>query len=116
MQNIGDHHGEGSALGSLGLALLENNQYSESQENLEASLKILEETGDRFGEAMVLKSLAQLYQIFGKPDVALLFYNQSLDIARELEIPLVEECQELIEKLLEEYPEIESLANNGKLV
>ncbi|PSB66486.1 hypothetical protein C7B61_10220 [filamentous cyanobacterium CCP1] len=45
--------------------------------------------------AEVLKNLAELHQKLGKIDRALEYCDRALELAIELGIPLVEECEEL---------------------
>lgn len=98
-QELEDATGMGSSLGHIGLIQVKLEQYREALNCLEVALEILQETGNCYDEAMTLKGLADLYTELGQLAPALEYCSQALAIAIELEIPLAEECQELMVEL-----------------
>ena len=99
-QSIGDRSVEAQCRHNLGKAYQELQQYSKSQKNLEVALEIFRQIEQVADEATVLASLAKLYYKLSIYKIAHSYCNQALDIATELDIPLVQECQELKDKLL----------------
>lgn len=98
-QEIGDRMGEGSALANMGEAQFKKQQYSESLTNNQTALQIFREIGHREGEAETLINLAKVNQDLGKIEVAQRHCQQSLALATDLNIPLKEKCEALMEEL-----------------
>ncbi|WP_416669401.1 tetratricopeptide repeat protein [Egbenema bharatensis] len=101
-QEIADRLGEGTALVNWGYTLIKLEQYSDSLEQLQSSLEIFREIGDRTNESEALLRLAELHQKTGKLDRALEYCDRALQMAMELGIPLVKECEELKQQLEED--------------
>ncbi len=107
-RDVGDRQGEGLALVNWGCALLKLEQYSEAHQHLQAALQIFQVIGDRRNEAEALLRLGELHYKTHQPDLTLSYCNQSLSIARELGIPLVKECENLLTTLQAEgHPQTE---------
>jgi|SRR5579883_1292647 len=98
-REIGDRQGEGTALVNWGAALLKLKQYPAAQPHLQSSLAIFKALGDRTNEAEALLRLAELYHQTGHPDRALDHGTQALTLSRELGIPLLKECEDLLATL-----------------
>ena len=56
---------------------------------------MMRELGNRNHEAETLKALAELHYKIGQPAQALEYCEQAVAITTELDIPLVNECEEL---------------------
>ncbi len=96
---IGDRRGEGIALANTGGTQLKLEQYAECLTNNQIALKIFREIGVQEGEAETLKNLAELNQALGKFELARKYFQQALELATELGIPLVNECRKLQKEL-----------------
>jgi tetratricopeptide (TPR) repeat protein len=81
VRGIGDRSGEGIVLGNLGKVYDDQGKYSQAIEYYQQLLSISQELGDHHN------SLAQEY------------CEQALELAAQLDIPLVEECRQLKEEL-----------------
>jgi tetratricopeptide (TPR) repeat protein len=101
-REIGDRRGEGIALSRLGSSLINLHDYSNALSHLESSLQVLNEIGDRASQANALKVLAELYLELGQINAAHASLNQALEIAEELDIPLVQEIQNLAASIRED--------------
>lgn len=65
------------------------------------AIEQLKRDGIRVGETTGLLNIAKIYYQLGNIDLALNYCNQSLEIATNLNIPLLlQQCQEFKEKLL----------------
>lgn len=95
MREIEDSHGEGLALCGLGTTQANLEQFAESQDNLQSALNIFQSIGAKNDEAYVLKNLAFLNFKAGKINSAQKYCQQALELATELGIPLVAECEAL---------------------
>jgi tetratricopeptide (TPR) repeat protein len=104
-REIGDLHGEGAALVNLGRTQFKLGQYSESLTYSQLALEVFRETNVKAGESEVLKNLAELHQAQGELEKARQYCQQALALAIELGIPLVAECQTLMESLDREAEE-----------
>ena len=101
-REIGDRRGEATALSQMGSCLVKLHQYPESLSYLEQALQILNDIGDRANQAKVLKALAELQRELGQNDTALRLTEQALSIATALDIPLVQELQNLATSIRED--------------
>ena len=120
-QEINDLKGEGKAFGCLGSAYRHQSnyskalecvqkyleiarkiedQYAEALDYLQAALNIVKETGQRSTEAIILYNLVEVYLKLGDRDMAQESCDKALVIATELDLPDLEEYQELKEQLL----------------
>jgi tetratricopeptide (TPR) repeat protein len=97
-KQVGDSRNEGVAKLNLGSTLIKLKD-PEALENLHQALRIFREIGDRANEAEALSRLAQLHQKTGEIDLAREYCNRALVLAIELGIPLVKECEELMEEI-----------------
>lgn len=83
-RRLGDHRGEGTALGDLGMAYAALGQLQHAIEQYEQQLAIAREVGDRRGECQALGNLGLAYEALGKSECAIEQYEQRLAIAREV--------------------------------
>ena len=96
---INDRRAEGSALSDLGSALIQLKKPKESLKNLNRALTIFREIKALAKEAESLKNLAELHQSLGEYEVAKHYYQQALELATKLGIPLATECEVLLQNL-----------------
>jgi tetratricopeptide (TPR) repeat protein len=106
---VGDRHAEGIALGNLGSTELKLKQYSETSTHSQLALEIFREIGDKNNESKTLRNLAELHQSLNEIELAQQYCQQALALAAELGVPLLAECQILMESLDRE-------AEEGKVV
>jgi tetratricopeptide (TPR) repeat protein len=83
-RRIGDRQGEGTALGSLGLAYAELGETRKAIEHYEQVLTIAREIGDLRGEGNALGCLGNAYTALGATRRAIEHYEPVLTIAREI--------------------------------
>ncbi|MEL0592521.1 MAG: CHAT domain-containing tetratricopeptide repeat protein, partial [Planktothrix rubescens PR221] len=83
-REIGSRRGEGSALGSLGIAYCSLGQYQQAIDYHQQRLTIAREIGDRRGEGNGLGGLGNAYGSLGEYQQAINYYQQYLTIAREI--------------------------------
>ena len=100
VETIGDKRGKGAALHSLGISLFYTSRIAESLDNLKQALKIFQEVSSQSEEAEVLKDIAAIYQEIGNLDMALDFCKMALKVSQKLGSPLVKECEEIINEIL----------------
>jgi tetratricopeptide (TPR) repeat protein len=98
---INDKRAEGIALSDMGDIQIQLTDHDKALKNLNRALVIFREIQAKAKEAEVFKRLARLYQVLSKHDIALNFCRQALATSVELGIPLIEECQKLMEELEE---------------
>ena len=108
-KKIGDLSAEGAALSCIGNTLVNLKDYETALTPLNEALEICSRIGNLTVEAETLNSLANLYYGLGNFEYALEYCNCALNIATELSIPLVQYCQKLKKKLLNEQPEINDI-------
>lgn len=96
---INDKRAEGIALSDIGEIQIQLTDHDNALKNLNKALVIFRVIQVRAKEAEVLKRLARLYQVTDERDVALDCCRQALETSVELGIPLIEECQKLMEEL-----------------
>jgi tetratricopeptide (TPR) repeat protein len=86
---------------NLGNTLIKLKKYSEALDVLFKAIEQLKRDGIRVGETISRLNIAEIYYQLGHIDLALNYYNQSLEIATNLNIPLLlKQCQEFKDKLL----------------
>ena len=73
---------------------LEN--YSEAETKIQASLVISQDIDYKYLIAYSLKSLAEIAHKTNRPELALSYCQQALELCQELGIPLVKEWEELL--------------------
>jgi tetratricopeptide (TPR) repeat protein len=83
----------------LGTALFGLDKKEEALGNLQKALGIFQEIRSRNDEADTLKNLAEFYRKTEEYKQALEYCLDALHIAKELETPLLSECQKLKEAL-----------------
>jgi tetratricopeptide (TPR) repeat protein len=83
-REIGDRHGEGNALNSLGVGYADLGETRRAIEYHEQSLVIARETGDRRGQGIRLGNLGRAYADLGDIQRAIEHYDQRLVITREI--------------------------------
>ncbi|MFZ4664601.1 MAG: CHAT domain-containing protein, partial [Caldilineaceae bacterium] len=74
----------GEALGQTGKQLLHIGQYTAALRDLEQSLKIRQEIGDKQGEGTTLNNISQIFKARGDYETALRYLEQSLNILQEI--------------------------------
>ncbi len=84
-RNLGDRQGEGSALGNLGLAYNNLDEYRKAIEFHEQYLVIAREIGDRRGEGNALGNLGNAYSSLGEYRKAIEYHERALEISRAIE-------------------------------
>lgn len=99
---INDPWCEAIALSQLGRTLIKVDSFTEALESLQSSMIICQKIGLREYEAESLKYLAELHQAMGEFEVAQQYCQQALSLAKELDIPLVAECEALQLKMKNE--------------
>ena len=80
---IDDRHGEGMALGNLGLALRQAGRFDEAISACQHAAAIFRETGDRHGEGMALGNLGLALRQAGRFDEAISACQHAAAIFRE---------------------------------
>ncbi|MEA5468640.1 tetratricopeptide repeat protein [Spirulina sp. 06S082] len=98
---MGDRRGEGAALHSLGVALLEQSQLARALEKLQLALKIFQEVESQSEEAQTLADLSVLYWELEDKQAAIDYCNCAYVLAKKLDLSLADECQELRQQILE---------------
>jgi tetratricopeptide (TPR) repeat protein len=83
-REIGDPHGEGQALGNLGLCYKDLSDVSRAIELYEQSRDIAKEIGDRQGEGMKLDHLGIVHAELGDVNCAIEYWEKALQIFREI--------------------------------
>jgi tetratricopeptide (TPR) repeat protein len=102
-RELGDRMGEGIALCNLGTILAHQSiEYAEALTYLQSSLEICSQIGDCCTQTYVFKALAELHLRLESHDLAIEFCNQSILMATELNIPIMDECRKLREEILSE--------------
>ena len=98
-KQISTRNEEGNALGNLGEVYYKLEDYPQSLKHSQTALGIFHQIGAKDGQAEALKNSALANKELGNLKLAKEQCQQALEIATELGIPLVKECQELREKL-----------------
>ncbi len=99
-REIGDRRGEASSLGGLGNAYDSLGEYQRAITFYQQSLEIKREIGNRQGEAISLYNLAKTYfENFQEHSKALQACKDSLKIMQEIQLPYVNSCLELKQKI-----------------
>ena len=84
---IGDRRGEGTALGSLGIAYANLGQVERAIGSYEQHLAIARAIGDRQGEGNALGNLGLAYANLGEVERAIGFLEQAVRIGQEIKDP-----------------------------
>ncbi|HEY9850249.1 MAG TPA: tetratricopeptide repeat protein [Leptolyngbyaceae cyanobacterium] len=83
-KELGDRAGEAQTLNSIAALYYGLDKYSEAQELLQQSLAIWRQVGDRAGEAIALSNTAQVLVQQNQPELAIIFYKQSVNITESI--------------------------------
>ena len=83
-REVGDRHGEGMALGNLGVALAEARRFEEAIACYQQDIVICQETGDRYGEGQTLDNLARAYQEMQQDDRAAACWQDAAAAMRDV--------------------------------
>lgn len=75
---------EASILAALGQAQLQLRTSSEAQSNLQQAIALARETGDAPIEAQALNNLGQLFTKQKQPELAIVFYKQSVKLTEDI--------------------------------
>jgi tetratricopeptide (TPR) repeat protein len=97
--DINDYRGQGDVFYNIGKTQLKLRNYLEALTQTQKALKIFQEIGDRNGESKVLRNLAELHQALNNIELARQYCQQALELAIKIGVPLVAECQTLMESL-----------------
>ena len=108
--DMGLQHEEAEALASLGMAereLTKSSQYLENLtivnienvvQRLYKALFVCQKIGNPVLEAKIFKEIAKTYELIGEIELAKNYCEKAIKFAAELELPLLIECQALINK------------------
>ena len=109
-RNMGLQNEEAQALASLGMAERELTKSSQDLENLNIvkienvshrlheALSVCQKIGNPVLEAKIFKEFAKTYELVGVMELAKHYCEKAIKIATELKLPLLTECQALINK------------------
>ena len=98
-QDMGDRRGQANALGNMGATQIKLKNYQDANIKIHLALKIFQELSMRGSESEALKDLAELHQSLGNFELAQQYAQQALTLATELGIPLISECEALLQQL-----------------
>lgn len=73
--------------------------YAEALKYWHTALEIFREINARETEAYLLNNFAKFYQSLGQDEQAIEYCNQAINLATELNLPLLQECQLLHQKI-----------------
>jgi len=79
-QKIGDRASEGNTLDSIGTVYKSLRQYPQALDSYQQALAILKEVGNRPIERATLSNIAKLLEIQNKPELAIFFYKEAVNI------------------------------------
>ncbi|MEG4113863.1 MULTISPECIES: tetratricopeptide repeat protein [unclassified Microcoleus] len=108
--DMGLQHEEAEALASLGMAereLTKSSQYLETLtrvnienvfQRLYKALFVCQNIGNPVLEAKIFKEFAKTYELIGEMELAKNYCEKAIKFATELKLPLLIECQDLINK------------------
>lgn len=83
-QEIGDRSSEGNTFDSLGTVYKSLGNYQQSLNSYQQALTIVKELGNRDLERLVLSNIAQLLEAEQKPELAVFFYKQSINLTETI--------------------------------
>jgi CHAT domain-containing protein/tetratricopeptide (TPR) repeat protein len=83
-QEIGDRSSEGNTFDSLGTVYKSLGDYQQSLNSYQQALTIVKELGNRDLERLVLSNIAQLLEVEQKPELAVFFYKQSINLTETI--------------------------------
>ncbi|MFN7298289.1 MAG: tetratricopeptide repeat protein [Pseudanabaena sp.] len=105
-QAIGDQSGIAISLHNIGETFIKLEKYTEAESKIQESLIISQEINFKPLTAHSFKALAEIFHKTNRPELALSYCQKALELCRELGIPLVKDCEELlgqIQATLQEY-------------
>src|SRR5919202_807668 len=100
-QAISDKAGEGTTLNSLGEVYARLGDYSESLQHFQQALAIRREIGDKAGEGRTLSNIGILLTKQNQPELAILFYKQSVNVTEGIRREIKELSREAQQSFLE---------------
>ncbi|NEP61258.1 MAG: tetratricopeptide repeat protein [Symploca sp. SIO2G7] len=113
LQTVGDQAGEGLTLNNIGIAHYNLGNSVKALESFEQALGILREIGDRAGESLTLNNIGYLFSTQEQPELAIIFYKQSVklieEIRQDLRVLSREEQESYIETVAETYRSLADL-------
>lgn len=83
-QDLNNPVGAGNTWDSLGTTYASLGRYADAEQAYQSALAILRETGSRAIERITLSNLGDLYQQWGVPELAILFYQQSVEVTEAI--------------------------------
>lgn len=83
-EELGDKEGKSASLHNIGIVHRESGQYSESLEFLTHTLILDKQVGNRNGERITLADLGKLLEKNNQPELAIIFYKQSINITEKI--------------------------------
>ncbi|MGK7932799.1 MAG: tetratricopeptide repeat protein [Microcystaceae cyanobacterium] len=95
-EEMGFQQGVAISLHNIAEELIGLENYREAEIKIEESLVIFQEIKFKYGIAHSLKALAEIAHKTNRPEVALSRCQEALELSKELGIPLVKECEELL--------------------
>ena len=113
-EEIGDQQGVAISLHNIGKTLLKLENYSKSETKIQESLVISQEINYKNLIADSLKALADIAHQTNQPQLALTHCQAALTLSKELGIPLVKECEELLAKIQKDLDPPQSPLKRGK--
>ncbi|MGW1073498.1 tetratricopeptide repeat protein, partial [Streptomyces sp. NPDC002537] len=84
-RSLGDRHGEGNALGNLGIALTEVRRFEEAVTTHTQAAAVFRELGDRHGEGRALGNLGSVLTEVRRFEEAITAHTQAAAVFRELD-------------------------------
>ncbi len=76
--------------------MLKLENYSEAESKIQASLVISQDIDYKYLIAYSLRVLAEIFHKTNRPELALSYCQQALELCQELGIPLVKDCEKLL--------------------
>ncbi|MGK7884713.1 MAG: tetratricopeptide repeat protein, partial [Crocosphaera sp.] len=98
-KEIGDQKGRAISLHNIGGTFIELDNYSEAESKIKESLAISQEINFQDLTTHNLKFLAEIAYKTDRPELALTRCQEALELGKELGIPLVKDCEELLAEI-----------------
>ena len=112
-KQLGDRPGMASTLDSLGTVYKNRGDDAQALDFSHRALAVLKEVGDRPGEVIALSNIAAVYEKQERPELAIAFYKQSVNVSeairKELRVLPLEEHQFYTETVSETYRHLANL-------
>jgi CHAT domain-containing protein/Tfp pilus assembly protein PilF len=110
---ISDRAGEGKTLNNIGEVYARLGQYNEALQHFQQALLIRREIGDRTGEGTTLSNIGILLATENKPELAIVFYKQSVNVTeairKDLRVLPKEQQQSFTETVADTYRRLANL-------